>query len=122
MRQAQVAADAAAVLSFVGIGRVVHAHGLSVAGLASTAWPFLSGLAAGWFALSGRRRAGVSLLDGVIVWISTVALAMALRVISGQGTAVAFVFVASGFLGVTMLGWRLLIAGVRRRGLVNRAS
>jgi hypothetical protein len=58
----------------------------------------------------------------VIVWISTVALAMALRVISGQGTAVAFVFVALGFLGVAMLGWRLLIAGVRRRGLVNRAS
>jgi hypothetical protein len=55
----------------------------------------------------------------VIVWISTVALAMALRVISGQGTAVAFVFVALGFLGVAMLGWRLLIAGVRRRGLVN---
>jgi hypothetical protein len=41
---------------------------------------------------------------------------MVLRVVSGQGTAVAFVVVAFGFLGLTMLGWRLFIVGFRRIG------
>jgi hypothetical protein len=49
------------------------------------------------------------------VWLSTVAVGMALRVVSGQGTAVAFVFVALGFLGATMLGWRIVLVVVRRR-------
>ncbi|MGO9334400.1 MAG: DUF3054 domain-containing protein [Acidimicrobiales bacterium] len=114
--------DLAAVLLFVGIGRAVHAHGLGVAGLASTAWPFLSGLAAAWIALAACRRDGASFLDGLVVWISTVALGMALRVVSGQGIAVAFVLVALGFLGATMLGWRLVVAGLRRRRLERRAS
>jgi hypothetical protein len=41
--------------------------------------------------------------------IATVGIGMVLRVISGQGTAVAFVFVALGFLGAAMLGWRSLV-------------
>ena len=41
--RAGAALDLAAVLLFVGIGPLVHAHGL---GLASTTWPFLSGLVA----------------------------------------------------------------------------
>jgi len=43
MRRAAVALDLVAVLVFVGIGRAVHAHGLSIGGLASTAWPFVTG-------------------------------------------------------------------------------
>ncbi|MFZ2058531.1 MAG: DUF3054 domain-containing protein [Acidimicrobiales bacterium] len=115
-------ADLAAVPLLVGIGRAVHAHGLGVAGLASTAWPFSSGLAAAWIALAVRRRDGASSLDGLVVWISTVALGMALRVISGQGIAVAFVLVALGFLGTTMLGWRPVTAGLRPRRLERRTS
>jgi hypothetical protein len=122
MRAARVAADAAVVLVFVGIGRAVHAHGFNIAGLASTAWPFLTGLAAGWFALVGLRHDGSVLLDGVLVVLSTVALGMALRVISGQGPALAFVLVALGFLGLTMLGWRLVEAGLRNRGLRRGAA
>jgi hypothetical protein len=37
-----------------------------------------------------------------------VALGMILRVVSGQGTAVAFIVVALAFLGLFLLGWRLL--------------
>lgn len=121
VRLAKVVADVAAVLVFVTIGRAVHAHGLAVVGLASTAWPFLSALAFGWFALARRRRDGATFLDGVFVVFSTVALGMFLRVISGQGIAVAFVFVALGFLGLEMLGWRLLAAGMQRRGARRRA-
>jgi ABC-type Na+ efflux pump permease subunit len=41
---------------------------------------------------------------------------MTLRVVSGQGTAFAFVLVALGFLGLAMLGWRLVdIATSRAR-------
>jgi hypothetical protein len=120
MRKAGVAADLAAVLLFVGIGRSVHAHGLSLAGLASTAWPFVSGLCAGWIAIAASRRDGTSVMDGVLVCVSTVALGMALRVVSGQGTAVAFVLVALGFLGAVMLGWRLLGAYVQRRSRFRR--
>jgi cobalamin biosynthesis protein CobD/CbiB len=117
-----MAADAVAVLVFVGIGRAVHSHGTSVAGLASTAWPFLSGLVAGWLVASGLRRDAASVLGGLLVLISTVALGMALRVISDQGTALAFVVVATCFFGATMIGWRLLGAAVRSRHISVRTG
>jgi hypothetical protein len=40
---------------------------------------------------------------------------MIVRVISGQGTAVAFIVVALAFLGLFLLGWRLLWGLARRR-------
>jgi hypothetical protein len=107
--------DLVMVLVFVAIGRTAHAHGLTAAGLASTAWPFLAALAGAWLILAAGRRDGVALSSGVVVWISTVTLGMAFRVVAGQGTAVAFVFVALGFLGLTMLGWRVVALGIRRR-------
>jgi hypothetical protein len=113
--KARVVLDLVAVIVFVAIGRDVHAHGLALSGLASTAWPFLSGLAVGWLVLALRRREGTSLGDGLVVCTSTVALGMALRAVSGQGVAAAFVFVALGFLGAAMLGWRLVVAGVQMR-------
>ena len=42
-------------------------------------------------------------------WLGAVALGMVFRVVSGQGTAFAFVLVALAFLGLFMLGWRLAI-------------
>ncbi len=41
---------------------------------------------------------------------------MVLRVVAGQGTAVAFIAVALAFLGLFLLGWRLLAAAGRRIG------
>lgn len=114
MRRTTAAIDLGVVLVFVGIGRSVHAHGLSVSGMASTAWPFVSGLAAGWLGVVLRRLDGTAVLGGLVVWISTVAIGMILRVISGQGIALAFVFVAFAFLGAAMLGWRVILAGLRR--------
>lgn len=100
--------DLLAVLVFVLIGRSVHSHGLSLGGIASTVWPFLCGLAVGWCAVDLLRRDGLSLKGGLYVVVSTVVVGMSLRVIAGQGTTVAFVGVALGFLGAIMLGWRLL--------------
>jgi hypothetical protein len=46
---------------------------------------------------------------GIGAWLGTVAVGMVLRVVSGQGTAFAFVLVALGFLGLFLLGWRLVV-------------
>jgi hypothetical protein len=108
--------DLVAVLVFVAIGRSVHAHGLSVGGLASTAWPFLVGLMVGWIALALWHRPPASLRGGAAVCVVTVAIGMTLRVLSGQGTAAAFIVVALGFLGATMCGWRLVFAWVSATG------
>jgi hypothetical protein len=101
--------DVSWVLAFVAIGRAAHAHGDTASGLASTAWPFVVGLAAGWLAVAGWRRPSAIVPTGLVVWRATVAVGMVLRVFSGQGTALAFVFVALGFLGLGLLGWRGLV-------------
>ena len=48
MRSARLAVilDCCCVLVFVIIGRASHTRGEGLAGIASTAWPFLAGLAA----------------------------------------------------------------------------
>lgn len=103
-----VLVDCCCVLAFVVMGRASHTEGESLAGIASTAWPFLAGLAGGWLAARAWRRPYLLWPSGVGAWLGAVALGMALRVVSGQGTAVAFVVVALAFLGLFLLGWRLL--------------
>ncbi len=44
----------------------------------------------------------------------TVAIGMILRVVSGQGTAVAFIGVALAFLGLFQLGWRVVAQWIAR--------
>ena len=105
--------DGCCVLVFVIIGRASHTKGESLAGIASTAWPFLAGLAGGWLAARAWRRPLGLWPTGVSAWLGAVALGMVLRVVSGQGTAFAFVLVALAFLGLFLLGWRML-AGLRR--------
>ena len=118
MRSARLAAvlDVGCVLVFVIIGRDSHAKGESLAGIASTAWPFLAGLAGGWLAARTWRQPLRLWPGGVGAWLGTVALGMVLRMVAGQGTAVAFVVVALVFLGLFLLGWRLLgrLARLRR--------
>jgi FtsH-binding integral membrane protein len=116
MRSVRVAVvlDVLCVLVFVIIGRDSHAKGESLAGIASTSWPFLCGLAAGWAASRGRKPLALR-PTGIIVWLCTVALGMVLRVVSGQGTAIAFIVVALAFLGLFLLGWRALGRLVARR-------
>jgi hypothetical protein len=115
------ALDAVCVLLFVVIGRASHVRGESLAGITSTAWPFLAGLALGWLAARAWRRPLGLAPAGVGAWLGTVALGMALRVVSGQGTAFAFVLVALAFLGLFLLGWRALAKAVSGVGAAKRA-
>jgi Protein of unknown function (DUF3054) len=104
---AAAAADLGCVLLFVVIGRSSHHDGGGLGGLGSTLWPFAVGALIGLLAARFWRRPTAVLPTGVIVWLSTVAIGMVLRVLAGQGTAVAFIIVALAFLGLFQLGWRI---------------
>lgn len=91
-------------------------------GVLATAWPFLVAAVLGW--LLGRAwRAPLRLWPtGVIVWAVTVAGGMLLRSVSGEGTAVAFVIVATVTLALFLLGWRAVAALTRRLSLRGAGS
>lgn len=108
-------ADVCSVLVFVAIGRASHEEAASLAGFAATAWPFLVGAGVGWGLTRAWRRADALVPTGVGVWVSAVAVGMVLRAVSGQGTALAFVIVATLFLGAVLLGWRLAARVVEGR-------
>jgi hypothetical protein len=115
--------DICCVLVFVTIGRASHAKGEELAGIASTTWPFLSGLVIGWAAARAWHRPERLWPAGVSAWLCTVAFGMVLRVVSGQGTAVSFIIVALCFLGLFLLGWRAVwLLLERRRGVVRRVT
>ena len=110
MRSAWVAAvlDVCLVVIFVVIGRATHVKGENLAGIASTSWPFLCGLAVGWAVSRAWRRPLAPRPSGVVIWLCTVTLGMILRVVSGQGTDIGFICVALVFLGLFLLGWRVI--------------
>jgi len=112
---AWLAVDVIGVLVFCALGRRSHAEGLSVTGVASTAWPFLTGTAIGWLASRGWRRPTAVVPTGVVVWICTVAVGMLLRKASSAGVAASFVVVASSVTAVLLLGWRASLGLVLRR-------
>lgn len=110
-----LAADVVCVLVFVAVGRRNHAEGVTLAGIAETAWPFLTGTAVGWLLIRGWGRPTALVPTGVAIWISTVVVGMALRVVTGAGIAVSFILVASTVTAVLLLGWRAVRAGLSRR-------
>ena len=114
MKRVGFGLDGIAVLVFVAIGRSAHRHGLGLGGIASTLWPFAVGLGCGWLVVLATRQNPTRLAPGAEIAVLTVALGMMLRVISGQGTALAFILVALGFLGAAMILWRFVIRSGRR--------
>ena len=114
---AWLAADVIGVLVFCAVGRRSHAEGITVSGVASTAWPFLTGTVIGWLASRGWRRPTAVVPTGVVVWVCTVAVGMLLRKASSAGVAASFVVVASTVTAVLLLGWRASVdLAVRRVG------
>lgn len=113
------AVDVLFVLIFAALGRRSHEEGLDLGGLATTAWPFLAGLAAGWLVTVGlyREKFDPRLVvpTGVIAWLSTLVFGMVLRTVSGQGTAFSFILVAASFLALFLIGWRAIYQVVRKR-------
>lgn len=115
-RLAWLAADIVAVLVFCALGRRSHAEGLSVTGVATTAWPFLTGTVIGWLLSRGWQRPTAVAPTGVVVWLSTVVVGMVLRKATSAGVAASFVVVATTVTALLLLGWRAVVGlSLRRR-------
>jgi hypothetical protein len=108
-------ADVACVVVFCAIGRRSHAEGITVAGVAETAWPFLSGTAVGWLAARAWQRPTSLAPTGIVIWLCTVVLGMLLRKATSAGTALSFVVVATLSTAILLLGWRLGARVLARR-------
>jgi hypothetical protein len=98
------------VLAFVALG--IRAHEQTDA-LLQVAAPFLAALAIGWV-IAIPLKPATSLRAGLVIWLVTLVGGMLLRRVGGDGTAAAFVLVATGFLAVSMLGWRAIALLVMR--------
>ena len=105
--------DLVLVVVFAAVGRA--SHGESPVGAFLTAWPFLVACVAAWIVLLVLQDDGLGWRAGLIVWLVTLIGGMALRDASGDTAAVAFMIVATIFLGVTVLGWRMIARAMRRR-------
>jgi hypothetical protein len=108
-------ADVVCVVVFCTIGRRSHAEGITIAGVAETAWPFLAGTAVGWLAARAWRQPAALAPTGLTIWLSTVVIGMLLRKATSAGTAVSFVVVASLVTAILLLGWRAAVSALARR-------
>ena len=99
-------ADVAVIVAFVAIGREEHNSGNSIVGLLETAAPFLIALVIGWLATRAwQNPTGVG--RGLGIWLVTILAGMNLRhYVFDDGTATAFIVVASAFTLAGLAGWR----------------
>ena len=101
--------DALCVLLLVVIGTRNHDTDTGVTGVLFVAAPFLIALALSYGSQLLVPTKNV-LANQYVTWISTVAIGLTLRnLVFDRGTALAFVIVATLFLGITMNGWRLAL-------------
>lgn len=107
--------DLVLVHVFVTIGRSSHDESLDVAGIGTTAWPFIVGLVAGWLVSLAWRHPLAVWPTGAVIWAVTLGGGLLLRFVSGQGVQFAFVLVAAISLAVVLLGWRLVTLLAMRR-------
>ena len=102
--------DALCVLLMVVIGTRNHKTDTGITGILFVAAPF-------WIAMSLAhlapllQRKNRKEQNVYMVWGYTVVMGMVLRnMVFNRGTAAAFIIVATVFLGITMFGWRALLA------------
>ena len=102
--------DALCVLLMVVIGTRNHETDTGITGILFVAAPF-------WIAMSLAhlapllQRKNRKEQNAYVVWGYTVVMGMVLRnMVFDRGTAAAFIIVATIFLGITMFGWRAVVA------------
>lgn len=118
------ALDLVLVIAFAALGRASHQEavlGAGGLGLVETAWPFAVALAAAWLVTLAFRKPLAPVRTGLPVWVITVAGGMLLRAVSGQGTAIAFIIVASVTLLLFLVGWRVIATLIARARAASRA-
>lgn len=109
--------DAALVVVFCVLGGLSHSVGEpdAVARIVFSIWPFLAALIVVHAVALATNVDASRVVPGALVWLVTFGGGMALRALTGQGTAWAFVIVAAVTLAVFLIGWRLINAVVQRR-------
>ena len=103
-------ADLVFVFVFAYVGKQSHEAQSALSLVLTIVWPYVVGLLFGWAVVNSRRtwaihRPGPA---GLTVWAVTYALGTGLRWASGRGIAPGFLIVSVLFLGLTLVGWRLL--------------
>ena len=107
--------DTFSVVFFVAVGRREHDRDSAIAGLIDTAAPFLIGLALAWVVLRAWNRP-TDWRTGVGIWAITLVAGMLVRnIVFGDGTATSFVIVATLFLALFLIGWRVAFGLIERR-------
>jgi hypothetical protein len=114
--------DVLSVMVFVVIGRRSHDEGSAVAGALETAAPFLIGVGAAWLIVRAWRWP-FAVLTGLVVWPITLLVGMMCRnLIFGRGTPASFVIVATIFLGLCFVGWRMAARALSQRRQKSTAT
>lgn len=102
-------ADLFFVFLFAFLGKESHEAQSALSLVLTIVWPYVVGLLFAWAILNTRSwRADRAWPAGVAVWLVTYVLGTALRGASGRGLAPGFLIVSVIFLGLTLVGWRLL--------------
>jgi ribose/xylose/arabinose/galactoside ABC-type transport system permease subunit len=101
--------DVLCIVIFVAIGRENHDEGGSASGVFRVAAPFLIATVVGWLASQAWKKP-LDLRTGAVIWLTTIILGMILRhFVFDDGTATAFIIVATVFLCVFLNGWRAIV-------------
>lgn len=96
--------DVVVVMLFIYAGR--ETRGIALLDDVLEAVPFILGILAGWLVGRVWRAPRLVLWPGIIVWVSTVVVGLAVRVLIGAPTDSRFMFITFISLGVFLLGWR----------------
>ena len=109
------AIDLAIIVAFVVAGRDEHNSAADGTSFAQVAAPFVVAAVLGWVVVGIQRADPITPSAGAQIWAVTLVTGMVLRrVFTDGGTAIAFAGVASGFLGLGLIGWRAVWRAWRR--------
>ncbi|MGM7672027.1 DUF3054 domain-containing protein [Microbacterium sp. A93] len=115
-RPLTIVIDVVLVAVFCVIGRLSHAEGIfsDIPGLLNTTWPFIVAVLVAHAVVLMRRARAERMSTGAAIWAITVVGGLLLRAVSGQGTALPFIIVATLVLALFLIGWRAILVLVRR--------
>ena len=114
-----LAVDLVLVIVFAVIGRANHDEGVTLSGVAHTAWPFLVGVGVGTLVVVALKKPALGLEAGAIVWACTLVLGMLLRKLTGDGIALPFVIVAAIVLAIFLIGSRFVVRRFAHRRITG---
>jgi len=113
--------DILLIILFALLGRREHEHGLAINGILITALPFIIGYAI----TTGVSRPWLSINKlwptGILVWLGTVVLGVATRLLMGHTAAISFVIVTFVVLSIFLLGRRVVSSLIAKRSQQQQA-